>query len=191
MSTIHARLFVISGPSGAGKGTLVSCIRQRITHLDLTVSVTTRAPRSDESDGVAYHFVDDATFDSLVEEGAFLEWASVHNHRYGTLKSEVNRSIDAGHSVVLEIDVQGALNVRKECPHAVLIFIEPPSLTELELRLRSRGTESEAEIATRLNNAKQELELASQYDERILNDDLNRATTELVHLIEQYETNGG
>ncbi|WP_455138373.1 guanylate kinase [Thermophilibacter sp.] len=187
----RARIFVVSGPSGVGKGTLVSLLRERVSSLGLTVSVTTRSPRPGEVDGVSYHFMDDAEFDRLVDEGAFLEWARVHDHRYGTLRSEVERVVGEGRSVVLEIDVQGALNVRRVLPEAVLVFIEPPSMGELERRLRARGTEDEAELELRLANARREMALAGEYDARVVNDDLERACSELEELIESYETDGG
>ncbi len=178
----------MSGPSGVGKGTLVAKLRQRVPSLGLTVSATTRSPREGEKDGVSYYFLSEEEFGRRVEAGEFLEWANVHGHRYGTLHSEVDRLFDEGRSVVLEIDVQGGLNVRRVRPDTVLVFIEPPSAEELERRLRGRGTEDEATIRLRLDNAASELEAAASYDERIVNDDLDRAVGELADLIDTYET---
>ena len=186
-----ARLFVVSGPSGGGKGTLVAKVRGDRPSLGLTVSDTTRSPRPGETDGVSYYFMDDAEFSRRVSQGEFLEWANVHGHRYGTLLSEVRRNLSAGRSLILEIDVQGGLNVRRIHPDAVLVFIEPPSMDELEHRLRGRGTEDEASIECRLENARREMELGESYDVRIVNDDLERAAQELERTIDLYESNGG
>ena len=174
-----------------GKGTLVAALRERLPLLGLTVSATTRSPRPGEKDGVAYHFLSDEEFTRRVEAGEFVEWARYGGNRYDTLKSEVARFVDQGRSVVLEIEVQGGLSVRKSHPDAVLVFIEPPSLEELERRLRGRGTEDEAAIERRLATAHTELECAARYDVRVVNDDLDRAVEELAHVIDTYETTGG
>lgn len=183
-----ARLFVISGPSGVGKGTLVTLLRDRRPDLGLTVSVTTRDPREGEIPDVSYHYLNEDEFAKLVNEDAFLEWAGNYGNHYGTLWSEVNPYLETGRSVILEIDVQGGFNVRKAFPDAVLIFIMPPSVEELEARLRHRGTESDEQVAKRMARALEELELAPQYDEIVVNADRNVATDELVTLIERYET---
>lgn len=185
------RLFVISGPSGVGKGTLVERLRKMRPDLGVTVSATTRKPRPGEVDGVSYHFLTDEEFSRRVEAGEFLEWAQVHDHRYGTLRSEVDRLLRQGHSVVLEIDVQGGSNVKRLYPDSVGIFIEPPSLQTLEERLRGRGTEDDATVRLRMADAQRELELAPTYDVRIVNDDLERATDELARTLERFETTGG
>lgn len=140
---------------------------------------------------VTYHFLSEEEFSRRVAAGEFLEWANVHGHRYGTLLSDVTSQLASGRSVILEIDVQGAFNVRRVHPDAVLIFIEPPSLEVLEQRLRGRGTEDEASIELRLANAKREMGLAGRYDARVVNDDLDRATTELAQVMESFETDGG
>jgi guanylate kinase len=174
-----------------GKGTLVAKVRGDRPSLGLTVSATTRPPRPGEVDGVSYFFMDDAEFSRRVSQGEFLEWANVHGHRYGTLLSEVRRNLAEGRSLILEIDVQGGLNVRRIHPDAVLVFIEPPSMDELERRLRGRGTEDEASIECRLENARREMEMGASYDVRIVNDDLTRASEELERTIDLYESNGG
>ena len=185
------RLFVVSGPSGVGKGTILSRAREVRPDLGLTVSATTRSPRPGEVDGVSYHFLTEEQFDEELSQGNFLEWANVHGHRYGTLMREVTSRLDGGQSLVLEIDVQGALNVRRAFPDAVLVFVEPPSMEELERRLRGRGTEDESSIALRLANAAHEMEFAGEYDVRIVNDDLERAAQELATTFDTYETYGG
>lgn len=186
-----AKLFVVSGPSGVGKGTLVSLLRDKRPNLGLTVSATTRSPRPGEVDGVAYYFLSDEEFKKRVDAGEFLEWAHVHGHCYGTLKSEVDRLISAGQSVVLEIDVQGGLMVYKQYPNAILVFIKPPSFEELEQRLRGRGTEDEKTISTRLSNASREMEHANDYTVCIVNDNLETALSKLEEVFDDYESDGG
>ena len=186
-----AKLFVVSGPSGVGKGTLVSLLRDKRPNLGLTVSATTRSPRPGEVDGVAYYFLSDEEFKKRVDAGEFLEWAHVHGHCYGTLKSEVDRLISAGQSVVLEIDVQGGLMVHKQYSNAVLVFIKPPSFEELEQRLRGRGTEDEKTISTRLSNASREMEHANDYTVCIVNDNLETALSKLEEVFDDYESDGG
>ena len=187
----RARLFVLSGPSGAGKGTVLARVREERPELGLTVSAATRKPRAGEVDGVSYHFMSEERFLELVRQGAFLEWANVHGNHYGTLNSEVDKCLSRGQSVFLEIDVQGAFAVREKRSDAVLVFVEPPSIEELERRLRGRGTESEEAIRLRLSNARHEMELADRYDARIVNDNLEGAVAELLALIDRYENDGG
>ncbi len=189
MSQREPKLFVISGPSGAGKGTLVSRIREQHPALGLTVSATTREPREGEVDGESYYFLTDDEFARRVDADEFVEWAEVHGHRYGTLVSEVTSNLDAGRSLILEIDVQGAFQVKKRFPDAILIFIMPPSLEVLADRLSSRGTETPESLSLRLANAKAEIELAPQYDDVVVNDDLDDATAELLQVIQQHERN--
>ncbi|MCC6109530.1 MAG: guanylate kinase, partial [Denitrobacterium sp.] len=143
----RGNLFVISGPSGAGKGTLVSRVLDRVPDAWVSVSATTRPPREGEVDGTSYFFMTDDQFDDLVARGGFLEWAHVHAHKYGTPLASVKEHIDAGDQVILEIDVQGAFQVREKLPEAHLVFIDVPSEKELLARLRGRGTESEDVIA--------------------------------------------
>lgn len=179
-------LFVVSGPSGAGKGTLLSQVIERIPDAWVSVSATTRSPRPGEIEGVHYFFLDTDHFKSLVEQDGFLEWAQVHDNYYGTLKQSVIDHMNAGDQVILEIDVQGALQVRKALPEAHLVFIEPPSLEELERRLRQRGTETEDVISSRMKTAEVELAQKMEYDVQIVNDDLERAVDELVEVINSF-----
>lgn len=176
-------LFVLSGPSGAGKGTLVKQVLQQVPDAWVSVSATTRQPRPGEVDGKDYYFLDQPYFDELVSQGGFLEWAHVHGNSYGTLRSRVQERIDRGSQVILEIDVQGAFQVKKAMPEAHLIFIEPPSLEELERRLRGRGTETEEAICRRMKTAEVELARKMEYDVQVVNDELERATEELVSYI--------
>ena len=146
-------LFVISGPAGAGKSEIVKTVLKNHPDVQLSVSCTTRAPRPGEIDGVHYHFVSDQRFDELVKENVFYEWAHVHQNRYGTLKSVVAEQLEKGNDLILEIDVQGCLQVLEQEPTAVGIFVSPPSRENLEKRLRARGTETEEKIRQRLLTA--------------------------------------
>ena len=177
---------MIAGPSGVGKGTVVRAVRSRVPgDLVLSVSATTRPPRAGEVDGVDYFFVDAAGFDRMVADGEMLEWAEVfHGHRYGTPAGPVELHRDAGRDVLLEIDVEGARWVRERAPDAVLILLEPPSRGELERRLRSRGTESDASIEERLAKAAWELEQRDLFDHAIVNDDVERASSQVAAIIE-------
>lgn len=189
MESRDTKLFVISGPSGAGKGTLVSRVREQRSNLGLTVSATTRSPRDGEVDGVNYYFLSKEEFKRRIDEGAFVEWAEVHGNYYGTLVSEVESKLSSGSSLVLEIDVQGALNVKKRFPDAILIFIKPPSLEALKERLVGRGSETPESLALRLKDASYEMDLADRYDAVLVNDDLEQATTELAELLDTFERN--
>ena len=168
---------------------MVARIRELSPDLGLTVSATTREPRAGEVDGVNYYFLTDEEFTRRVDAGEFVEWAQVHDHRYGTLVSEVERNLARGHSLILEIDVQGALNVRKRFPEALLIFIEPPSLDTLRERLVGRGSETPASLELRLADAEHEMALVDRYDDVVVNDDLERATADLLAIINRHERN--
>jgi guanylate kinase len=175
---------VIAGPSGVGKGTVVKRLIERNPNLRLSVSATTRARRPTERDGVDYFFVSGERFDELVASGALLEWAEVFGHRSGTPVAAVEEALDAGHDVVLEIDVQGAGQVRERVPDAVLVLLAPPSMVELERRLRTRGTEDEEKLALRLATAAQELAQAPRFDRVVVNDDLDGATEQVEAIIQ-------
>ena len=180
----HAPLsiFVITGPSGVGKGTLISALRERHPELELTVSATTREPRPGEEDGVAYYFLSDAEFDRRLAAGEFVEHAEYAGHRYGTLRGELERRTRGGHPAVLEIEVQGARQVRDAVPGAVLVFVAPPSLEALRSRLAGRATDSPETIARRLAVAETELAARGEFAFVIVNDSLERAVAELDEL---------
>lgn len=179
---------MVSGPSGAGKGTLIRGALTRIRAMAVAVSVTTRAMRPGEVDGREYHFMSRAEFARLAEQGAFLEHAEFAGNRYGTLNSELDRIMATGRSVILEIELQGARNVRVSRPDSVSVFIEPPSLDELARRLRARATDAEEEITERLEVARTEVAARQEFDHVILNDDIDRAVGELVRVIESETT---
>ena len=163
-----------------GKGTLISALLARIPGLQLAVSATTRSPRSDEVNGRDYHFLSAAEFERRVAAGEFVEHAEYAGNRYGTLRSELERPAQL---VVLEIDVQGARQVRRTLPEAVQVFIEPPSFTDLEARLAARGADRPEQIERRLEAARQELESAGEFDHRVVNDDLGQAVRDLERLV--------
>lgn len=167
----RGRLFVISGPAGVGKSAIVKKLLERHPDVSLSVSCTTRQPRPGEVEGVSYHFVSDERFDALVAEDAFYEWAHVHQNRYGTLKSVVARQLDAGHDLILEIDVQGCLQAMAQDSTVTGIFVCPPSRENLEARLRHRGTETEESIRVRLDNVARECATAYKYHYIIIHED--------------------
>jgi guanylate kinase len=169
-------LVIISSPSGAGKTTLARRLLAEFSQLEFSVSYTTRSPRKGERDGVDYHFVDSETFDRMVAEGAFAEWAQVHGNRYGTAREVVERALDEQRDVVFDVDWQGGRRLSARWPDdALTVFVLPPDLATLEQRLRSRATDSEAVIQSRLAKAIEELTHHGEYDHRIVNDDLLRA----------------
>jgi guanylate kinase len=183
-------LIVISGPSGAGKGTLVDRLVARVPHLWVSISATTRSPRPGEVDGTDYYFVTPQEFESLIEKDDLLEWAEVHGNRYGTLASVVEAKLAEGIDVVLEIDPQGALQVLRLMPEAVLVFITAP-LDELERRIRKRGAETDEQVRRRMETALRELQLVETYNHVVENTDVSRATDELVRIVESLRSNKG
>ena len=179
MSATVPSLFVIAAPSGAGKTTLVHALVKKHPELRFSISYTTRQQRANEADGVDYLFVDRETFESLRQQGEMLEWATVFDNFYGTSRRQVEQHLDDGHSVILEIDWQGARQVREAMPDCVTIFILPPSHAELVRRLEGRGTDSEAVIARRLRDALSDMAHWEEFDYVVINDNLDTAVTEL------------
>jgi guanylate kinase len=177
------KVFVITGPSGVGKGTLIELLLERVPDLELSVSATTREPRPGEEDGRDYHFLSPEEFRRRLEAGAFLEHASYSGNYYGTLRDEVEQRVARSHSVVLELEVQGARQIRDAMPEAVLIFIAPPDQAALRDRLESRGTDSEKAIEQRLRTAEVELAARAEFPHVVVNDDLQKSAADLERLV--------
>ena len=180
-----AKVFVITGPSGVGKGTLIRGLRARMPELELSVSATTRRPRPGEREGVDYYFLAPEEFDRRAQRGEFVEHASYSGHRYGTLGSELERRLDQGRPVVLEIEVQGARQVREALPDAIAVFIAPPSREALRARLLGRGTDSEPQVDERMRTAERELGAQSEFAHVVVNDRLEAATGELEAIVRE------
>ena len=179
-----ARLTVVSGPTAVGKGTVVTRLSQEHPEIFVSVSVTTRPPRTGEIDGVHYHFVSADEFDALIARGGLLEWATVHGvHRYGTPRAPVLQAIAEGRPALLEIDLQGARQVRDSWPDAQFVFLVPPSWEELERRLVGRGTESAAQQERRLETARAEMEAQAEFDHVVVNAEIGQAVKGLVALV--------
>lgn len=176
-------LFVISGPSGVGKGTIKDKLLPRLSNIKLSVSATTRMPRKGETDGQDYFFLSVEEFSSMMDRGEFLEHAQVYTNMYGTPKHYVMENLQAGMDVLLEIDIQGAMQVQKKMPEGVFIFIEPPSIEELSKRICSRGKDSEESIARRLAACEEEMEHLRYYDYSVVNDDLEEAVNKVQAII--------
>jgi guanylate kinase len=179
-----AEVFVITGPSGVGKGTLIRGLLERVPALELSVSATTRGPRPGERDGVDYHFLTPEQFECHVARGDFVEHATYSGNRYGTLRAELQRRLDAGAPVVLEIEIQGARQVRKAMPEATAVFIAPPSLEALRARLVGRGTDDPEQVDARLRTAERELEARDEFAHVIVNDRLEEAIAQLVSIVD-------
>lgn len=179
----HGRLFVVSGPSGVGKGTLLKLVLPTLPNVLYSVSVTTRPKRHGEVDGRDYFFVTEEQFKRMVEDGEFLEWAHVYGHMYGTPRRWVEEKLASGFDIVLEIDVQGAMQVREKCKDAILIFILPPSMEELRRRITKRGLDAPEEIERRMSKAEWEMKFKDRFDFQIINDDLNEAAKELRRIL--------
>lgn len=178
------RAFVVCGPTAVGKGTVLKELMRLCPQLWYSISATTRNPRPGEIEGVHYYFVDDAEFNALVESGQMLEWATVHKvHRYGTPAQPVRDALAAGKTVILEVDLAGARQIRQSLPEALQIFVAPPSWEELEQRLLGRGTEDEAERTRRLETAKTELGAQSEFDAVVINDTVANATQQMMQIM--------
>jgi guanylate kinase len=178
-----AGVFVITGPSGVGKGTLIRLLRERVPELALSVSATTRQARPGETQGDHYHFISDDEFDRHIREGDFVEWAEYSGRRYGTLRDELDRHTSGGRAVVLEIELQGARQVRDTLPEAIQIFIRPPSDDALRHRLIGRGTDDAEQIERRLGVAEEELGAAHEFQHVVVNDRLDQAVDELERIV--------
>ncbi|UXA09033.1 guanylate kinase [Mycobacterium sp. SMC-2] len=179
------RVVVLSGPSAVGKSTVVRCLRERIPDLHFSVSATTRAPRPGEVDGVDYHFVSPARFQQLIDDGALLEWADIHGglHRSGTLAEPVRTATAAGKPVLIEVDLAGARAVKRAMPEAITVFLAPPSWQDLQARLVGRGTETPEAMQRRLETARVEMAAQDDFDEVVVNTQLESACAELVSLL--------
>jgi guanylate kinase len=176
---------VLAGPSGVGKGAIVARLLAALPDLELSISATTRRPRPREDEGRHYYFVDRADFDRMIDAGGFLEWADIFGERYGTPREPVERALAEGRDVLVEIDVQGARQVKAADPSAYMVFITPPSLAELERRLRTRGTETDQQVRRRLAKASDELAAEPEFDVTVVNDDLERAAREVIQIVDR------
>ena len=176
-------LIILSGPSGVGKGTILSALMNNYDDIHYSVSATTRAPRRGEEDGEDYYFMSEDKFEDLIEEEEFLEWAKVHKNYYGTPKKYVEKNLDKGEDVILEIDIQGAQQIKEKFSEGIFIFLLPPSLDELKSRIYHRGTETEEAIQTRLKNAEKEMDKVENYDYAVVNDEIEEAIHKLEAII--------
>ncbi len=182
----RGRLFVLSAPSGGGKTTLCGMLRRRFADLRYSVSYTTRPPRSGERDGMDYHFISRPDFEDKIKQGFWAEWAMVHGNFYGTSAEFIQSALARGEDILLDIDVQGALQILERFPSGISIFIMPPSLETLRSRLETRATDTPQVISTRMGNAEREMAQKHLYRHVVINDDLNQALKELTAIIESY-----
>jgi guanylate kinase len=186
----RGRLFVVSGPSGAGKGTIIRAALERRPDILFSISATTRGPRPGERDGVDYHFIPEARFRAMIEAGEFLEWAEVYGALYGTPRAPVEEALEQGRDVLLELDIQGAIAVKDAIPEALLVFVEPPSMEALADRLRARGTEDADALARRIEAAYEEVKTGRRYDHIIVNDQVEKAVGEFLRILEGHDIEG-
>ncbi|HVL81850.1 MAG TPA: guanylate kinase [Actinomycetota bacterium] len=175
---------MVSGPSGVGKGTVIAELRRRRPELGMSVSWTTRAMRPGEQDGVHYRFVTEERFRTAIDEDAFVEWEEYRGARYGTPWSEIERAAGDGRDVILEIDVRGAMSIKELFPHALTVFVEPPTVSDLERRLRGRATDTPEQIAARLEAARTELGYRDRFDHTVLNDEVSAAVDRLEAILD-------
>ncbi|MBA4366530.1 MAG: guanylate kinase [Desulfobacterium sp.] len=182
------RLYILSAPSGAGKTTLCQEILKHFPTIRYSISHTTRLPRPGERDGVDYFFITEEEFVNRIQEGSWAEWAKVHDNYYGTSSTFLNRTLLSGSDILLDIDVQGAMQIMKQYPDAITIFIMPPSLKKLHERLSNRGTDSDEVIEKRIQNAKKEIDRKDFYKHIVINDQLEKSKQELFQIINQYQT---
>lgn len=180
MSSI-GKLIVLSGPGGVGKSTIVNALKN-LEHFYFSVSATTRSPRPGEENGVAYHFVDNDQFEKMINDGTFLEWANFAGAKYGTPRLPVEEALNSGKNVLLEIEIDGARQIKKAMPNAIMVFLQPPSMTELEARITNRGTDSPERIAARLALARAEMAAAEEFDHLITNHQVEEVIQALVSL---------
>jgi len=176
-------LIVVSSPSGGGKSSVIEALRRTDPLMEYSVSVTSRPPRPGEKDGVAYHFVSETQFRKWIDEGRFYEWAVVYDHLYGTRRDIIMEKLSRGRDVIMDLDYQGGLNIKRQSPDAVLVFLLPPALDVLEKRLRARGTDTEDVIRIRLSNVHEEMRHAMQYDYVLINDNLNETIEDVREII--------
>ncbi|MGM0369164.1 MAG: guanylate kinase [Bacillota bacterium] len=179
----RGNLIILSGPSAVGKGTILAQLMDNYDDIHYSVSATTREARSGEENGIDYYFMSEKNFKSLVEDDQFLEWAKVHDNYYGTPKKYVEETLDQGEDVILEIDIQGAAQIKNKYPEGIFIFLLPPSLEELKARIHQRGTETEEAIKTRLKNAEKEMSKVKDYDYAIVNDKIKTAVNKVKSVI--------
>lgn len=178
-----SKIFVISAPSGAGKTTIVRSALSRLPGIEFSVSATTRGKRSFEKDGVDYFFLNEEEFNKKIEAEEFVEWETFYGYYYGTLKSYINVKLERGKSVLLEVDVKGALKIKQEYPEAIMVFILPPSIDELKRRLINRKTESESDLQKRFERAKMEIDYQTHFEYKVMNDDLEYAKEEVYNIL--------
>ncbi len=183
MTESRGSLIILSAPSGGGKTTLVTALRRRHPEFGYSVSATTRPPRSGEQNGIDYFFLDVSTFQRKIEENAFAEWAEVHGHLYGTLRDQIHDRLNQGESILMDVDVQGGIALKKVFQDAITIFILPVSMNVLEQRLRRRGTDDESIITQRLETARTELTFSDQYDFQVINDRIDDVVKEIEAII--------